>query len=102
MARLSGIAAPAFADTETTFEDLRLRISRTVTHLETIAPEDLSEGAVSRIELSFQSFTGVMSGEDYLTKILLPDSYFHIAMVHAILHDLGLPVGKVDYLGAFD
>ncbi len=76
VARLSGIAAPMSVDTETTFEDLRLRIFKTVTYLETIAPEDLFEGAVSRLELSFQSFTGKMNGEDYLTKILLPDSYF--------------------------
>lgn len=99
VARLSGKGAPAFADTETTFADLRHRISKTISHLDTVTPEELLDGAAIRVELSFQSFSGVMSGEDYLTKILLPDSYFHIAMVHAILRSRSLSVGKADYLG---
>jgi len=99
VARLSGKGAPAFADTETTFADLRHRIFKTISHLNTVTPEELLDGAASRVELSFQSFSGVMSGEDYLTKILLPDSYFHIAIVHAILRSRSLSVGKADYLG---
>lgn len=99
MARLSGVEAPAFEDNETTFEGLRHRICKTVAHLDTITPKQLRNGAVRRIELSFQSFSGKMSGEDYRTMILLPDFYFLIAMVHAILRSRGLSIGKADYIG---
>jgi hypothetical protein len=30
---------------------------------------------------------------------VLPDFFFHVAMVHAILRRLGAPIGKRDYLG---
>ena len=29
----------------------------------------------------------------------MPDFHFHVAMAHAILRNLGAPVGKKDYLG---
>jgi hypothetical protein len=31
----------------------------------------------------------------------LPNFYFHVSMVHAILRNQGAPVGKLDYLGSF-
>ena len=44
----------------------------------------------------------MMSGATYLTQVLLPDFYFHIATAHGILRNKGLSVGKADYLGKPD
>jgi hypothetical protein len=63
----------------------------------------LFAGAEERtIELKFRSVSGVMSGHTYLTQVLLPDFYFHLATAHGILRNQGLTIGKMDYLGKPD
>ncbi|MEG0882986.1 MAG: DUF1993 family protein, partial [Janthinobacterium sp.] len=42
------------------------------------------------------------SGDDYLLSFALPNFYFHVSMVHAILRHNGVAVGKLDYLGPYD
>jgi hypothetical protein len=102
VARLAKVEAPAFADTETTFAELDTRIAKTVEFLDSVKPS-LFEGADERtVELKFRSVGGVMTGHTYLTQVLLPDFYFHLATAHGILRNKGLPVGKADYLGKPD
>lgn len=100
--RLAGIEVPSFPDTETTLDELRLRLARTIEYLNTVKPEQL-QGSDSRvIELRFRSVSGTLRGDTYLTQVLLPNFYFHLSTAHAILRHKGLPVGKKDYLGHFD
>jgi hypothetical protein len=102
IARLAQVEAPSFPDTESTVAELQQRINKTDLFLRSVRPVKL-EGADRRIvELRFKSINGVMSGNTYLTQVLLPDFYFHIAIAHGILRNKGLPVGKADYLGKPD
>ena len=41
----------------------------------------------------------VIGGQDYLLQMILPNTFFHIAMVYAILRRDGVDVGKMDFLG---
>lgn len=102
IARLVQVQAPSFADTEGSFDELRDRVSKTLEFLAAVNPTKF-EGAEQRIvELKFRSVNGMMSGATYLTQVLLPDFYFHIATAHGILRNKGLSVGKADYLGKPD
>ena len=42
-----------------------------------------------------QKFTSL----SYVTTFAIPNFYFHICMVYALLRKEGVPVGKGDYLG---
>lgn len=99
--RLSGVAAPAMPDTETTFDQLIERVNATIAYLEAI-PADALEGAESRtVELNFgPDNKHVFRGDDYLLGFALPNFYFHVAIAHGILRSQGVPVGKLDYIGA--
>jgi hypothetical protein len=102
VARLAEIVAPSFADTETTSRELEERIANTVAFLDSVKPS-LFVGADKRtVELRFRSVNGAMSGQTYLTQVLLPDVYFHVATAHGILRNNGIDVGKADYLGVPD
>ena len=97
--RLTGAEAPRFEDNEVTFDDLQARIAETVHFLKSV-PEISFVGAETKpIEIKFRSVGGLFTGESYLTGILLPDFYFHVATAHAILRSKGVPIGKTDYLG---
>lgn len=100
--RLTGVAAPSFADTEASFDELRTRIARTVEFIGALTPAQFEGAEERRVELRFRGLSAEMSGFAYLTKLLLPDFYFHIATAHGILRHKGLAIGKADYLGPID
>lgn len=99
-ARLAAISSPNFSDTETTVEELKERLAKTVAFLETITPEQM-EGSESRTtEIRFRSINGVMRGDVYLLTFLLPNFFFHVSTAHDILRHNGLNIGKRDYVGS--
>jgi uncharacterized protein len=99
--RLSGVAAPAFDDTETTFAELRERVVKTVTYLKSIDAGTFEGSETRVVTLKQKNFEPKFSGEDYLFLFALPNFYFHIVTAYDILRHLGVPVGKMDFLGAF-
>lgn len=100
--RLTGIDAPRFEDNETTIAELRTRIDNTVAFFDRITPADLAGCEGRQVTLDVCSLKAEFTGTDYLLSFVLPNFYFHVAMVHAILRHHGVAVGKLDYLGRYD
>jgi hypothetical protein len=102
IARLANVEAPSFPDNEVTLEDLKARIARTISFLESVDPKKL-EGSESRpVELKLRSFSGTLSGQRYLLQVLLPNFFFHVTTAHDILRHNGLQIGKADYFGRLE
>ena len=95
--RLSGVKSPRFDDVEKTFPELEKRIRDTIAYLEGIDPAAFAGSESKTIEISSGTFTG----RNYLLHFALPNFFFHIATVHAILRHNGVNVGKLDYLGPY-
>ncbi len=100
--RLTGLAAPSFPDTETTFDDLKARLANTIAFLESVPQDAFATSAERSIELKFGPHSTTLTGSGFVTKFLLPNFYFHVATAHAILRSQGVNVGKLDYLGGVD
>ena len=99
LARIAGVEAPKFEDTETSFEELRERIRKTLAFAETVPVERL-DGSEDR-QITFpvgKDGTRTMAGFDYLTGWMLPNLYFHTVTTYNILRHNGVEVGKADYL----
>ena len=99
VARVAGIEAPKFEDTETTFPELQARIRKTLDWLETVPASSL-EGTEGR-EVTFpvgRDKTRTMTGQAYLTTWALPNFFFHVTTAYAILRHNGVDLGKADYL----
>jgi hypothetical protein len=101
LARLTGVKMPGFADTETTFKQLRQRIAATVELIERADRTVLDASVGSTIELQYGAATLRFSGRDYVLQFMLPNFLFHITTAHGILRQRGLDIGKRDYLGPF-
>jgi hypothetical protein len=100
-ARLAGVEAPRYEDTETTFEQLKARLAKTIAYLKTLDGKQI-DGAGER-EITFPlgpTNKGHMKGADYLNYFVLPNVYFHVATAYAILRHCGVEIGKRDFLGA--
>jgi hypothetical protein len=99
-ARLAGIEVPKHEDTEVTFADLKARIAKTLDFLKTVTPAHLKDSEGRSIEIKFPTGSWKFTATTYLTDFVLPNFYFHISMVYALLRKSGVEIGKGDFLGA--
>jgi hypothetical protein len=100
IARLANIEAPKFADTETTFAELKERLDKTIAFVKSVEPQKF-EGADKRpIELKFPNNTLTFNnGWDYFLAFSVPNIYFHSSMTYGILRNCGVKLGKPDFMG---
>jgi len=99
VARISGVEAPKFEDSEATFAELNARIQKTLDYLGTVPAERL-DGTEDK-DITFpvgRETTRTMKAEAYLKHSALPNFFFHITMAYAILRHNGVELGKSDYL----
>ncbi len=98
-ARISGLAAPTFDDTESSLPELKARIQKTLDYLATV-PADKLDGTEDK-DITFpvgRDGTRTMKAEAYLKHWVLPNLYFHITTAYVILRHNGVELGKRDYL----
>src|SRR6478609_6148873 len=99
--RLAGVEAPRFEDNETTMEQVKARIAKTVAFLKTLDPKKIDAAADREITFPLgPTNKGQMKGDDYLNHFVLPNFYFHLTAAYAIVRNFGVDVGKRDFLGA--
>lgn len=97
-ARLAGVEAPSNPDTETTLAQLKARIAVTLEFLATVQEKQFDGAEQREIKLSFIPGQA-MYGSDYLKEMALPNFYFHATMTYALLRQVGVNLGKMDFLG---
>lgn len=98
-ARLAGKEAPSHPDTEQTLDELRARVAAVIAYLDGFTAKDF-EGAATRTITQPRWEGKTMTGADYFLEHALPNFYFHLTHVYAILRHGGVAIGKRDYLGA--
>lgn len=98
-ARLAGVEMPQYEDNETSFDMLYARIDKTVAFLSQIQPAQLDGAASKEVVLTIRKVDLTFTGLDYLQKWAMPNVYFHTTTAYNILRQLGVPLGKTDYLG---
>lgn len=96
--RLSGREAPKHADTEQTLAELGARVRSVVEYLGSFQDADFAEGA-SRVITQPRWEGKTMTGADYFVEHAVPNFYFHLTHVYAMLRHNGVEIGKRDYLG---
>jgi hypothetical protein len=100
VARLSGVDAPKFENTETNIEQLKTRIQNTVRYLESVPESHFKDAASKPIKLEFpQRSFSFDNGVDYVNHWVLPNVYFHVTTAYNILRSNGVDIGKGDFLG---
>ena len=98
-AKLTGTEAPAMADSEASFADLKERCAKTIAYLNSIDPAAYDAGASREVVLTFPNGGGMrFDGTTYLSGFVVPNFYFHASMVYAILRAQGVAIGKFDFL----
>ncbi len=96
--RLASQEAPKYEDNETTLAELRARLEKTISYLETFSEDDFENAATA--EARFPYFPGMhMVGADYMLGYAIPNFFFHLVTAYDILRNHGFDIGKKDYMG---
>ena len=98
-ARLAGIEAPSFPDTETTFEELHARITKTIAFVEGIDPAAFGGDPDQALLVKMGGQEFPFTRQSFLFTFALPNLYFHVSTAYGILRHNGVAVGKRDFLG---
>jgi hypothetical protein len=99
-ARLAGVEPPRFEDNETTIDQLKERLAKTVAYLKTLDTKAIDSSSDREITFPLGPAKGQMKGADYLNHFVLPNFYFHLTAAYSIVRQCGVDIGKRDFLGA--
>jgi hypothetical protein len=98
-ARLAGVDVPSYADTETSFDELQARITKTIEFIKGLKPAQF-DGAESRnVKLKIGPQEMTFPGATYLFHFAYPNFFFHATTAYDILRHNGVDVGKRDFIG---
>jgi uncharacterized protein len=99
-ARLTHSEVPSTPDTETSFEELKQRLAKTIDYVKSFKPAQF-DGADAK-EVIFPAGPNnsmTLKGQQFLSNVAFPNFYFHAATTHGILRHNGVEIGKRDFLG---
>ena len=99
VARLAGVEAPKFDDTEASIDELRERIRKTISFVQSVSAAQLDGTEDKDVVIPRRDGSMTLKGEAYLTTFAMPNFYFHITTAYALLRHNGVELGKMDFLG---
>ena len=99
LSRIAGADLPSFDDDEASFAQLRARIEKARSYVKSLDASALnadSDGLISFPVGGDNEMT--LPRRAYLQNMILPNLYFHVAATYMILRNLGVEIGKRDFL----
>ncbi|MBS0430310.1 MAG: DUF1993 domain-containing protein [Proteobacteria bacterium] len=98
-ARIGGLTAPSFADTESTYDELLARVAKTRDFLAGVDRAAIDGQESREVRLKVGDSEIVFDAQRYLLQFAIPNFFFHVTTAYDVLRHVGVPVGKRDYLG---
>ena len=98
-ARLAGVEVPKHEDSEKTFADLKARLAKTLTFVQSFKLSDIDCSEDRDIILTLGEHTMSFKGQPYLVHFVMPNFYFHCTTAYDILRPCGVELGKRDFIG---
>ena len=99
VARLAGLDIPAFDDNETTLAELKARIAKTITFIQSVSAQQIDGTEDKAIVTKRGDKETHYKGMQFLLGHAIPNFYFHVTTAYNILRHNGVEIGKRDYLG---
>jgi hypothetical protein len=99
--RLAGLEKPSMPDTETSIEELMVRVGVARNHLAKINPNDVTGMEERKISLPWMGGK-YFEAETFLDEFLFMNNLFHLTTAYNILRSNGVQIGKMDFLGQIE
>jgi hypothetical protein len=95
----AGVFAPEIQPVASDFASLRQEVGNAMAIIDAVKPGELDAIADRDMLFKFGEHEMPYTVSDFLLSFSLPNFYFHATTAYDILRNLGLKVGKMDYLG---
>jgi len=100
--RLTGEEVESWEDDETTLEQLKARVQKTLDLLGKTDPKSVDGREDRLVELQLGKGGSLnLPAKAYVFSYAHPNFFFHLQTAYAILRMKGVPLGKQDYLSSF-
>jgi hypothetical protein len=99
MARLAGIDPPKFEDTETSMDELFVRVKKTIDFIDSVPAASLEGSEARDIKIALRDRTVEFKGLAFLQHWAIPNFFFHHVTAYNLLRHNGVDIGKRDFLG---
>jgi hypothetical protein len=99
-ARLTASEMPKYEDTETTVDELKARIAKTLAYVRSVGAAGYEGSETREIVIPTRTRGDLrFNGQTYLLNFILPNFLFHVTTTYAILRHNGVELGKSDFIG---
>ena len=98
--RVAGVALPSLPDQDNNWAEMRSRIDKTVDFLKGLQPNQLDGKDDSDVTVPMGGQPRTMKAQSYLYHFEMPQIGFHTTTAYDILRQVGVNIGKRDYLGS--
>lgn len=95
-----GTFSPDLSDAPRSFDGLRDLLDDALGFMQGLEPATLDELVGKDAEFRMKDFVVPFEAQHFLLSFSLPNFQFHATTAYAILRNLGVAIGKRDYLGA--
>ena len=97
--RVAGVALPSLPDQDNSWAEMQSRIDKTVDFLKGLRPDQLDGKDDSDVTVPIGGKPRTMKAQSYLYHLEMPQVGFHTTTAYNILRQVGVHIGKRDYLG---
>lgn len=98
--RVGQVENAVWADDEVGFDQLQARLAKAITFLKAVPADGFEGREGAPVTLTTPSGDIPFTGATYVHGFAIPNFYFHSSIAYAILRSKGVPIGKLDFLGA--
>ena len=98
--RVAGVALPGLADQDNNWAEMQSRIDKTVDFLKELRPNQLDGQDDLDVTVPMGGQQRTMKAQNYLYHFAMPQVGFHMTTAYDILRQVGVSIGKRDYLGS--
>ena len=89
-----------WVDEEVGFDELQARLAKAVVFMKAATASGFEGREDAAVTLQTPSGDIPFTGSTYVHGFAIPNFYFHLTTAYAILRMKGVPLGKLDFLGA--
>lgn len=98
--RVGQTEGEVWADDEVGFDQLQARLAKAIAFLKAVPAAGFEGREDAKVVLTTPSGDIPFTGSTYVFGFAIPNFYFHLTTAYAILRSKGVPIGKLDFLGA--
>lgn len=98
--RVGQVENQPWADDEASYDDVQARVAKAISFLQAVSPDGFAAREDAKVVLATPSGDIPFTGSVYVHGFAIPNFFFHFSMAYALLRMKGVPVGKLDFLGA--